>query len=787
RQRPDAAVPPPADFELLANRLSSRHSVSRAAENVDTFVLEILEALVVSPASEQELADFCRAAIADVERAAGVALRLGVAWRDEHGRLTPVYGVKSSVGEYPLGLGRPFAALIKEVPLSLQRQIRDDLDLAADHEGEAADQTLIDFFSDPEALGKLIAGLNDPERHLLTALTRGSPVGIIDDGRDIRIPMLAEAESGVESALARGLVIAISRDTVELPREVGLAVRGDRPAGELKPKPPELGGREVGREQVDAGGAAAALDVLRLFEALLERWDAAPPPLTRAGGLPVRELRGAAKDLGIEQDTVALLVQTVVAASLAGRTPGIDPVMVPTERYDRWRDEPLAVRWALLVTAWAGMDQLPGLAVNPDGTKAAALLTYEMVRPGAGEMRRDVLAGLAAAGVGRAPDPAGLPAWLGWRAPTRSAGSVVQVTEWTLAEAQLLGVTGRGALTSAGRLLVESPDAAGSRMGDEIAARAYREAVADAMAPALPEPIEHVVIQADLTAVAPGPLRPPIARELALVADVESSGAATVYRFSDASLRRAFDAGRTATDLHQMIERLARGTVPQGLSYLIDDIARRHGRLRAGTAGSYLRSDDTGLLAEVVANKRTAAAALVLVAPTVAISPHDPQQVLAALRNAGYAPAGDAGGKPGGRGVELTASDRRRVPVVPMRTQAVGWAGGAALPDSHVTQTVAMLRRVYELRRSGGSRLPSERPEAGEVARTPESVHRMLLAAATSGGAVWIGYVNKEGRRSQRTVHPTMVSGGFVIGLDDETGERRTFALSLIQEARSAG
>jgi hypothetical protein len=784
RLRPDAAVPPPADFELLANRLSSRHSVSRAAENVDKFVLQVLEALVVAAASEEELVTFCRVDPADIERAVADALRLGLAWRDEHGRLIPVYGVKSSVGEHPLGLGRPFKTLITTLPISIHRQIRDELGL----EGEPADQALVDFFTDPQALGELVAGLDTGERALLVALTRNSPVGVIEGRAGVQVKRLSEAEGTVELALARGLLVPTSQDTVEEPREVGLAIRGDRPAGELQPKPPELAGRQVPVEQVDQGGAAAALEALRYFEALLERWDATPPTLTRAGGLPVRELRGAAKDLGLEQSIIALLVQTAVAASLAGRTPGIDPVMVPTERYDRWRDEPLAARWALLATAWASMDQLPGLAVNPDGTKAAALLTYDMVRPGAGELRRDVLAALAAAGKGRAPDPAGLPGWLSWRAPTRSAGSVAQVTEWTLAEAQFLGVTGRGALTSAGRVLVASEDAVGARNGDEPSARAYREAVADAMAPALPEPIEHVLIQADLTAVAPGPLRPPIARELALVADIESSGAATVYRFSDASLRRAFDAGRTAIELHQMIERLARGTVPQGLTYLIDDIARRHGRLRAGVAGSYLRSDDTGLLAEVVANKRTAAAALLLVAPTVAISPHDPQTVLAALRNAGYAPAGDAAGRVGGKAINISASDRRRVPVVPMRTQAVGWAGGAALPDSHVTQTVAMLRRVHEVRSGGGaSRQPSVRPEAGELARTPESIQRMLLAAATAGSAVWIGYVNAEGRRSQRTVHPTMVSGGFVIGLDDESGERRTFAISRIQEARSAG
>ena len=60
RQRPDAAVPPPADFDVLASRLSSQHSVSRAAETVDQFVLDVLEALVLGRADEDELAYFCR-------------------------------------------------------------------------------------------------------------------------------------------------------------------------------------------------------------------------------------------------------------------------------------------------------------------------------------------------------------------------------------------------------------------------------------------------------------------------------------------------------------------------------------------------------------------------------------------------------------------------------------------------------------------------------------------------------------------------------------------------------
>ncbi len=778
RQRPDAAVPPPADFDVLASRLSSQHSVSRAAETVDQFVLDVLEALVLGRADEDELVAFCRVPIADIRRATGVAVTLGLAWRDGEDRLNVVKGVRSAVGDYPLGLGRPFAKLIAEVPQHVRVQMRDDLGLSGDG---TTTSVLTAHFADQDAIAALVDELPEGQRAILTQLASGPPVGEVES--QLRYVRLEEAETGVERLLARGLLIAIASDAVELPREVGLRLRGDHPAGAVSPHPPSVVGGAVKAKDVDAGGAATALEVLRLFEALIERWDSEPPALTRAGGLPVRELRAAAKALAVEQEVIALIVQTLSAAALVGRTAGVDPVMVPTERYDRWRDAPMAERWALLATAWCGMDALPGLAVHADGTKAAALLTYDMVRPGAGELRRDVLGALAAAGKGHAPDLERLPAWLRWRVPTRNGRYIEQVCAWTLAEAQLLGVTGRGALTSAGRRLLDSPNAAAARSGDEAGGRAYREDVAETLAPSLPAPIEHVLIQADLTAVAPGPLVPHIARELALLADVESAGAATVYRFSEASLRRAFDAGRSAAELHQLIERLARGTIPQGLTYLIDDIARRHGRLRAGSAAGYLRSEDPALLAEVVANRRTASAALVLVAPTVAVSPLEPAQILAVLRTAGYAPAGDTAAR--GGGIVLEQSGGRRVPVAATRSSSVGWSSGTTLPESHVTQTIAMLRRVAALRRPGRVRGTPE-PDSSLTVATPEAIANLLREAAAESTAVWISYVNAEGRHSRRTLYPTLVSGGFVIGLDDESGERRTFAISRIQEAAPA-
>ena len=114
--------------------------------------------------------------------------------------------------------------------------------------------------------------------------------------------------------------------------------------------------------------------------------------------------------------------------------------------------------------------------------------------------------------------------------------------------------------------------------------------------PLLPEEVDHVLIQADLTAVAPGPLVRERARDLHLLADVESRGQATVYRFTAASVRRAFDAGWAAHEVHAFLDAVSRTPVPQPLTYLVDDAARTFGTVRVGHAEAFLRADDEAAL-----------------------------------------------------------------------------------------------------------------------------------------------------------------------------------------------
>src|SRR5262249_19113396 len=96
--------------------------------------------------------------------------------------------------------------------------------------------------------------------------------------------------------------------------------------------------------------------------------------------------------------------------------------------------------------------------------------------------------------------------------------------------------------------------------------------------------------------------------------------------------------------------------VPQALTYLVDDVARRHGRLRGASAGSVLRCDDPALIAEVLADRRTAGVNLRRIAPTVLVSSRSLADVLDTLRAAGFSPVAEG---PDGQVLDLRTAGHR--------------------------------------------------------------------------------------------------------------------------------
>ncbi|MDQ3146949.1 MAG: helicase-associated domain-containing protein, partial [Actinomycetota bacterium] len=354
----------------------------------------------------------------------------------------------------------------------------------------------------------------------------------------------------------------------------------------------------------------------------------APAPALKAGGLGVREAKRVAKAADLpEADAIRLLEIALAADLVVDAVPGHG--VAPAPAFDGWMELPPAERWLALVRAWIDTPRWPSLAGQRDlnDKPIPALMPYGHGAAAAAQ-RRTLLDELARAPSGSSVDPATVVPSVTWEMPgawETSPASPGRVIEWTLAEARLLGVTGLGALCTAARLLLDGrPDEA-----------------TEAARHLLPTPSTEITLQADLTCIAPAALEATLRGELGLMADVESSGAATVFRFSETSIRRAVDAGRSGEQLVALLERHAPRGVPQPLTYLVADVARRHGQIRVGEVCSYLRCDDAALVAEVLRTKAKAVSALALraLAPTVLASKATPGELLDALRAAGFLPA----------------------------------------------------------------------------------------------------------------------------------------------------
>ncbi|TGB07371.1 helicase-associated domain-containing protein, partial [Streptomyces palmae] len=676
--------------------------------------------------------------------------------------------------------------------------------LPATHDPVSAVAALTALFGDRERMAALLAQAPPEAAAVLDRLVWGPPYGEVSV--DAPSPPVAWL-------MARGLLLPSGSRHVVLPREVALHLRSGRAHRTPEPLPPLPRPAAEHRPQaVDAAAAGQAFTALATVEELLKRWDAGGPLVLRAGGLSVRDLKRTAAALEVTEPVAAFWIELAYAAGLLASDGEVDERYAPTPEYDEWLRQPAEERWTALAGAWLAATRTPGLVGSRDAKgRTFSALGPDLDRSPAPEVRRRVLELLAALPPGAAPAPDSLLARLRWERPLRGAAGTRAVPAGGAPEAPLPadGVPARPTGSDTPGTAAAMPEDLRSRLARWTLAEAEllgatRDAARPAarlLAPLLPEPLDEVLLQADLTAVAPGPLRRPLADALGMLAEVESKGGATVYRFTPESVRRALDAGRTAADLHAFLAEHSRTPVPQPLSYLVDDVARRHGRLRIGAASAYVRCDDDALLAEILADRRSAPLRLRRLAPTVLASQAAPDALLEGLRAMGYAPAAESAEGD----VLVTRPDAHRTPP---RTAPVPVPEGPPRPDDTLLGAAVRAIRAGDLAataphkpvaaaaagtepaRAGAGEGPARTraatvpTSAGGMPRTSAADTLATMQAATlTGGVVWIGYVNAEGAASQRVIAPIRVEGGFVTAYDHTADAVRTYPLHRITGA----
>ena len=780
--RPDLVVPVPADVSALAVRAQSRGSVARCLDGLDEFTLRILDAARLSRSAETALTSVgaileLAGVAGDDVRAAVDRLRVRFLLHGPEDVLEVTGAVDEVTSPYPAGLGRP-----------------------ADY----LDPQAAALVADKARLRRTVLAAPPAARAVLDRLAAGPPIGALRR-EAVAEPVRWLVEQHVLVPVSEaGRAPRADGELVELPREVGILLRRETgPLGELRPFPPLPEGSSRDPKSVDSAGAGQVMEAVRSTEALLDALAAEPAPVLRAGGLGVRDLRRLSRAAGLDEPGAALLIEVAYAAGLLGEADAhgssrsvtvsrvggpVDEIFLPTGAYDLWRALSIAQRWHTLARTWLSLTRQPGLVGSRDDRdRPINAIAPEAERAGAPQARREALLVLADLKPGTAPAADEVLELLAWQAPRRARGREAAHRD-ALTGAALLGLTALGALTSYARLILEDPDDEAET--DPLGVRAGRgQPASDSVRTLdglLPAPVDHVLVQADLSVVVPGPPEPELAAELDVVAEPESAGGASVFRVTAASVRRALDVGYTANDLHSLFKRRSRTPVPQTLTYMIDDAARRHGGLRAGSAGSYLRSDDEALIAEVLADKRLVLLSLRQIAPTVLVSPLQVARLLAQLRDAGFAPvAEDAGGA-----AVLARPKVRRAPTrTSLAARLADQAGPPVLAGPRLAGVVEQIRRGDIATRAARRAPVTVRAANGQSMTHLTAVQRhgealaVLQQAVREKARVWVGYVDSHGATLSRLVRPVSLSAGYLRAEDERTETLHTFALHRITAA----
>lgn len=710
--RPEALARPLRSFNDLASLLSNPISVDEALRQLDRTAVQTAGVLgTVGPSSaarvEAALARSGDVPAGHVEAALDRLTRSGLAWPDARGRWQVPKAVVAMAGVL-CGFGPPLLATTERTQLFYLRPALEALGLGGARSVRDAVFALSAWARDDAAVAAAVKAAPQAVRDALEQMAVHGPVRHLDD----------EAAAWLS---ARCLLVPAGPELSTVPAELVAFARGDRVVGVVRVEPGP-------HATSPASNPEPLLGVVTVMRALLERLDRTPVKPLQSGGIGVQEQRRLAKALDVEPDVVRRMLHLAGDAGLLST--GGRPALLTTEG-----------------AAWLERDEVPAavdvvlaaLDAGRPGIEQSAPLwgpSWQRSRPSL----RAALASLV-----DHPDRPPLQ-WLGWRwygAAEDDVAGIVATLEWL------------GLVTKTG----VQPWAAPLVRGDAAAAVQAVEAV-------LPPEQHDVVLQADGTAVVAG--RPSAALR-ALLDRVARRESERTWRIAADCIRAALDAGADAEQLLGQLGEHSRHAVPQVVEQLVRDVADQHGRIVVLPSATLLRVDDVPLAVTLLRDRKLAQLSLREVQPGVLTSAKKPADVLAALRAAGYAPAG---------------------PPEPARKRPAG-TRSQLRPSAARTSADDLVRVLRAAPRGDGASLATVHhlhsappPVDGRFDHLPVNERLLLARALTDGRPVEIDYVDSGGRRTTRVVEDLQDLGGLLEGWCRLREDERNFSPEGIVAAR---
>jgi len=585
-------------------------------------------------------------------------------------------------------------------------------------------------------------------KKILEAMAWGPPRGTVTD--------IKKPGAGVQWCLEEGFLIPYSQTIVVMPREVAISLRGGKVHKEQRVNSPEASYTftATDRKKINSAAIANITTFLRWVEEVLNFWAQDPPTALRSGGLGVRDLKALALHLGVDESCAAFVAELCYISALLTIDP--DDRILPTTNFDIWLTQRPSDKWLTLTSSWLATSRVSGLVGNED-SKNVAPLGPELDRVNAASVRSLVLSLLRENRDG-AITPDSMVAIASWTRPSKRIGGIhPSHILFTLRESEWLGVTGQGVISDYGLALLD-------------------QSSLEQIDTDLPEDVDHILIQSDNTAIAPGPLAQEVAQEMALLADVESRGGATVFRFTDATIRRALDHGKTGDEITRFLKATSKTPMPQPLEYLIADVAKKHGKLRVGSTTSFIRCEDQSVIMAILSDKKLDSMGFRRISSEVIISDLEVDDAVNVLRNAGYLPAIEDS-----KGILLSGT---RIMRSQSKARPPRIVGEIDTPTDIVLEGAVRVLRTGEKSSHRQSTLRNISSSAlGELPRTTANETLELLSHHLTHSAeksLSIGYADNNGLISHRIIDPLKLSAGTLLARDHATGEITTFRIARI-------